>query len=122
MATKNDNFLEHRLKLYEWQETILSQNVPPADAAKEMDQMIHKYNESITKAVKDVYFKFVFTLAGAALGILGSGFNPLSVGGALVAIVRFAKFDRTPVPTPGMNAPAAMFHDAEACFQRFRWA
>jgi len=122
MATKNDDFLEHRAQLYDWQDSIVSQNIPPKQAAGEMDQMIRKYNESVTNAVKDVYFKFACTLSVAALGILGSGFNPVAVGGALVALVSFARFDRTPVPKAGLNAPAAMFHDAEACFQRFRWA
>jgi hypothetical protein len=123
LAKEDEKFREHRQKLYQWQETVLREKVPPESAVQEMDQMVEGYNKAVEKAVKNVYYKFAFTLAGAALTIAAGGlFSPLAAGGALLAVVQFAKLDMKPVVEAGDNAPAAMFHDVEATYKKFRWA
>ena len=123
LAKEDEKFQEHRQKLYEWQETVLRDKIPPAVAVTEMDQKVERYNKAVEKAVKDVYYKFAFTLAGAGLAIAAGGlFSPFATGGALLAVVRFAKYDMKPAVDAGDNAPAAMFHDIEATYKKFRLA
>ena len=123
LSREDHQFRENRQKLYEWQEKMIAESKTAQDAVAEMDVMVKAYNRCVESAVKDVYYKFAFTLAGIGLGLAGAGLlNPLAAGSALLALVKFAKFDRQPVIKPGENAPAAMFHDVEARYKRFRFA
>jgi len=123
LSRDNNKFRENRQRLYEWQERILNENIPPDVAVAEMDQMVAAYNQSVEEAVSRVFYKFAFTLTGIGLGLTAAGmFNPIASMSALLAIVQFATFDRKPVVQPDINAPAAMFHDVEANFCKFSWA
>jgi hypothetical protein len=108
-------FLEARQDLYEWQEDVIARGVPAKRAVNELNVLVDKYNHAVSKANAAVYHKLVFTLAAIALGLpqIIAG-NIAAAGGALLAMVRFAKFDRTPVITPGKAVPAAMVHEARS--------
>jgi len=115
LATKHEKFREHRRKLYEWQEQVLREGVAAEDAIREMDEMIAAYNRVVETAVRQVYYKFRFTLAGAAMAIAGAVLgSPLATASALLTVAKFATFDLHPVIEPGENAPAAMFHDFQS--------
>ena len=121
LVTDNERFRENRQRLYEWQEKVIEEKVPPNVAIAEMDQMIEAYNRSVEKAVKNVFYKFAFTIGGVGLTLAAAGlFNPLATASAVLALVKFATFDKKPLIEPGLNAPAAMFHDVESSFKRFR--
>lgn len=123
LTTKDDHFRENRRKLYAWQEEIVREGVTPEIAIQEMDQMIEAYNRSVERAIKTVYYKYAFTIAGIALGLAGAAIgNPLWTASSLLSIVQFATLDRKPVIEAGENAPAAMFHDVEAKFRKFKLA
>lgn len=123
LSKENKKFRENRQALYRWQEEVLIKHVPVERAVNTMDMMVREYNEAVEAAVGKVYYKFAFTLAAIGLSLAGAGlFNPLVTGSALLALVKFAKFDSTPAVEAGVNAPAAMFHDVEASYKRFRLA
>jgi len=77
--------------------------------------MIKAYNKCVKKAVKKVYYKFGFTVAGIALtGAVLS--NPWIAAGAVLKMVQFATLERKPVIDAGANEAAAMFHDVQTAF------
>jgi hypothetical protein len=110
-------FQEHRLGMYKWQEEMIDKNVPLEDAVNDMAAKLSKYNACVEAAVKEVYYKFGFTLLGLGIG-LGS-LDALSAAGALVTMVGFAKLDTKITISPGLNTPAAMFHDFENAQKSF---
>jgi hypothetical protein len=112
-VAKLPEFRGHRLELYDWQRQIVEKSLPPADAVKRMEDLLRNYNLCVEKAVKDVYYKFGFTVAGVILALAGAPASPLTAGGALLTMARFAKMDTKPAINAGPNAPAAMFHDFE---------
>jgi hypothetical protein len=107
-----DEFKEHRLAMYDWQQKVIADHIPGEDAVRKMDGLLAKYNLCVEKAVKDVYYKFGFTVASVALGLAAAPANPLAAGGAILAMARFA-MDTKPVINAASNSPAAMFHDFE---------
>jgi hypothetical protein len=107
-----DEFKEHRLAMYDWQQRVIAENVPANEAVTKMEGLLAKYNLCVEKAVKEVYYKFGFTVAGVVLGLAGAAASPLAAGGAILTMARFS-MDTKPVISPGPNAPAAMFHDFE---------
>jgi hypothetical protein len=106
-------FKEHRLALYEWQRKIIEEKVPPQDAVRRMEELLLKHNQCVQAAVKDVYYKLGFTVAGIVLTLAGAPPNWLTAGGALLTMARFAAMETKPAVNAGPNAPAAMFHDFE---------
>lgn len=110
LARKSD-FRKKRRELYEWQEAVIRERIPPQAAVKEMDRMVEGYNKAVEEAVHKVYYRFAFTIAGIALSLVAAPLGaPLATAGALLTMVRFATFDRKPVIDAGENQPAAMFH------------
>jgi hypothetical protein len=110
-------FQEHRLGMYKWQEEMIEKNVPPEDAVKDMAAKLSKYNACVEAAVKNVYYKFGFTVFG--LGLSMATLNPWSAAGALVTMARFGKLETKITISPGLNTPAAMFHDFENAQKSF---
>jgi hypothetical protein len=117
----NEDFKWHRESLYKWQEDVIAAEEPPSftEALKQMDFLVNRYNQAVEKAVKNVRYKFAFTVATATLG-LASAFiaGPLTIAGAslatasaFISLAEFATLDRKPVVEAGKGAPAAMFHD-----------
>jgi hypothetical protein len=117
---RSAEFRRKRRSLYKWQEDVLRSGIEPENAIEEMNQLIIDYNESVRKAVKTVYYKYAFTLAGIGLSLAGTVLNPLALAGAFVSIVKFATFDRKPVVSAGESEPAAMFHDVHR-IGKWRW-
>jgi len=116
---KLPEFQEHRLSMYEWQQKMIDKKVSPEEAIEQMDAMLSKYNACVEKAVRDVYYKFGFTVFGIVLSMTAATANPLAAGGALVTMVRFAKLETKPAISPGLNGPAAMFHDFQNAQKSF---
>ncbi len=112
-VAKIPEFKEHRAAMYAWQREMIEKKIPPLDAVKRMDELLTKYNECVEKAVKNVYYKFGFTVAGIALGLVAAPANPLAAGGALLKIAQFAKMETKPSVYAGPSGPAAMFHEFE---------
>jgi hypothetical protein len=108
-VAKLPEFQEHRLSMYDWQEKMVDKSVPLEEAVARMGEMLSKYNACVEKAVKGTYQKLGFTVFGTALSVASQ--NPLAAAGALVTMVRFAKLEKKPTLFPGLNGPAAMFHD-----------
>ncbi|MBS1857951.1 MAG: hypothetical protein JST11_21460 [Acidobacteria bacterium] len=106
-------FQEHRFAMYDWQQKVIVEGTPPEDAVRRMDLLLARYNRCVEKAVKDVYYKFAFTLAGVALSLAAAPANPLAAGGALLAMTRFSAMESRPAISAGPNGPSAMFHDFE---------
>jgi hypothetical protein len=110
--TRTAEFKQKRRSLYKWQEDVVANGIDPQNAIKEMDQLIDDYNSCVKKAVKKVYYKYAFTVAGIVLpGLAGAFVNPLASAGAFLTIMQFALFDKKPVVSAGESEPAAMFHD-----------
>lgn len=112
-VAKLPEFKEHRVALYAWQREIIDKGMPPKEAVRRMEELLAKYNQSVEKAVKDVYYKFGFTVAGILLTLASAPANPLSAGGVLLTMARFAAMDTKPAVNAGPNGAAAMFHDFE---------
>jgi hypothetical protein len=96
---------------------MIEKNVPLEDAVKDMAAKLSKYNACVEAAVKNVYYKFGFTLLG--LGLSMGTLNALSAAGALVTMVGFGKLETKITISPGLNTPAAMFHDFEIAQKSF---
>jgi len=90
-------------------------SLTPAEAVEEMRQKLDDYNGIVSRAMTRTYWKFAFTIGGAALSTTAAVLtgNPLPAVGALWSVVQFAKLDRSPVVQAGDSAPAAMFHDIQ---------
>ena len=110
---KTPEFKEHRLAIYDWQEQIVKQKIPPKDAVAQMDKMLTKYNAIVEKAVKDVYWRYAFTVAGIGLSLAAAPAGLFTAGGALITMGGFAKMSAKPVIYAGSYGPAAMWHDFE---------
>lgn len=111
---RDSDFKDKRRNLYEWQERVIRDGYKPEQAMQEIEQLIDEYNSCVKKAMREVYYKFVFTVAGIALSLVGAAaLNPLVATGALLSIVQFATLDRKPVIQAGKSEPAAMFHDVK---------
>ncbi len=114
LATDPD-FQAKRRRLYDWQEDVIERGIGASRAMQELDQMVNGYNRAVERALRSVYYKFVFTIVAAAVGAVGAALGaPLAGVGALIAVVRFAAIDRTAPIQAGESEPAAMFHDVEA--------
>lgn len=76
-------------------------------------EMLAKYNGIVEKAVKDVYWRYAFTVAGIGLSLAATPVGPFTAGGALTTMGGFAKMSAKPVIYAGPYGPAAMWHDFE---------
>lgn len=113
--SRDAEFRQARRAFYDWQLQVMRKGYDPKRAVEEMHYLIGVYNDIVKKAVRKVYLKAAFTLAGVSLGIAGATlWNPIALASSVLAVVEFATFDRKPVIEAGEAAPAAMFHDIEA--------
>jgi hypothetical protein len=110
---KKSTFKKKRRDLYEWQVRVIRDGFKPEEAIEEMEHLIDEYNTCVKNAVKKYAFRVVFTLAGVAISLAGTVFNPFSATGAVLSLVQFAAFDGKPVIEAGESKPAAMFHTVE---------
>jgi hypothetical protein len=112
--SNDEEFREHRRKLYAWQDDVIGQGIPPQRAIQEMEEMVAKYNQCVERAVKTVYYKFAFAVAAAGLALAAAPLGaPLAGVAAMCSLVQFATLDRKPVVDAGESAPAALFHDVK---------
>ncbi len=112
---RDSEFKEKRRMFYDLQLKVIDQGYDPEKAVEEMQYLVDSYNKTVKKAVRNVYLKSAFTVAGIALGIAGAAlWSPVALTSAALAIVEFATFDRKPVIEAGEAAPAAMFHDIDS--------
>jgi hypothetical protein len=112
---KEDEFRKKRRALFDWEDAVFSGRLPlkPEEALEELTAKSEEYNQQVARAGRKVWYKFAFTIGGAALGTAGfliTG-NPLSLGSATLSLIQFATLDRKPVIQAGTSAPAAMLHD-----------
>jgi hypothetical protein len=111
---RRDDFKERRAKFHRWQEDIIEQEIAPAEAVAEMEELMQQFEAIAKKARIDTYWKFAFMAIPAAIGLATAGAGmPLVVAGAsgLVSIAAFARFDRKPRIDAGDCDAAAMVHD-----------
>jgi hypothetical protein len=109
--SRKREFQEKRRQLYDWQVRVIQEKIPLEVAIQGMEKMVQSYNEAVEKASNNVYYKFAYTIAGVALTLAAAPPGAILAGvGALLAVVRFATFDRKPVVEAGESKPAAMFH------------
>ena len=118
---RSADFRTKRRQLHAWEEGIFAGRNPlkPSEALLKMEELVNEYNQCVQAAGQEVLWKFAYTLGGigvqlgTALVVGTAGPTALAAGaGAMIALARFAKFDRKPVIRAGEAAPAAVFHDA----------
>jgi hypothetical protein len=117
--SNDDRFRKKRARLYEWQESVIEDELTEEKALEELESRVVQYNKAVDGAFKDVHERFLFTIIPISLGMTGAIMSgsllPLVLAGAggLVTLVRFAKFDRKPKVDEGDFDGAAMIHDAQ---------
>lgn len=114
---RNEEFREKRQAFYDWQVDVIETGYSEEYALKEMDQMIIDYNSCIKNKMKDVTYKFVFTLANVALAVAeAAAGSPFVLANGFLAVVSFFMSDLTRDINAGAAKPAAMFHDIRRSF------
>ncbi len=122
----NDTFLEHRARLYKWQDDIVRGNIPYEMAIEEMQDCLNNYNALVNTAFGKVRVKFVWTaVIPGLLSLVPLALIPptlpvagLALGGVFINVLNFARFNRKPEIEPNQYDVAAMFHDAH---KQFGW-
>lgn len=117
---RRDDFRERRAKFHRWQEDIIDQEIAPADAIAEMEELLKQFETIARKARIDTYWKFAFMAIPVAIGLLTADAGlPMNVAGAtgLVSVASFACFDRKPRIDAGDCDAAAMIHDVQEHFR-----
>lgn len=114
-----DDFRRKRAKYYEWQETIIEEDISDEKAMEELEIRLAGFNAAISNGFAEVAEKFAYTVIPIAAGLVGSLYAggdmvPMVVGGVggLATLTRFARFERKPVIDDGDLDAAAMIHDA----------
>ncbi|MFX1283226.1 MAG: hypothetical protein ACFFB5_06205 [Promethearchaeota archaeon] len=110
---RKDDFRRKRRELYEWQEKMISKDIPVESAVIEMNELVQQYNDIIKNAKKVRKYKLAFTLIKSGISAAAAAFVPIAVGLAFVDIAHFLFFDRKLQFDPGENKPAAMIHDIQ---------
>lgn len=113
--SRDPDFREKRRELYRWQREVMSMGMPPEAALERMDQLVARYNERVSDAVKQVRYKLAFTVGNAVLAVVDTLLgSPLAAANGLLAVVSFAALDRQPAVQPTEAKPAAMFHEMKS--------
>jgi hypothetical protein len=112
-VASDSEFRTKRAQLYEWQEKVVRDGIPDADALNEMAQFVDEYNAAAKKAKGEVYTKFAFTLVPVVATAFAGPITPAVGAGAIANLVRFWIFDRKPVIKAGESQAAAMFHTVQ---------
>jgi hypothetical protein len=103
-------FRKKRANLFDWQQVIALQKIPPEAVVARLSAMTDEYNDAVLQATKQVYWKFAFTVFGIGAGLAG-GVTVGAAAAAALSLLQFATFDRKPAVDG--NSPVAMFHDIE---------
>lgn len=118
---RRDDFREKRAKFHRWQEDVIEQEIAPADAVAEMEELLKQF-EAVTRSAQiKTYVKFAFMAIPAAIGLATAGAGiPIVIAGAtgLISVASFACFDRKPNINAGDCDAAAMIHDVQQHFGR----
>jgi hypothetical protein len=118
-TAQRDDFKEKRAAFYKWQEDVIEQETLDDKAIEEMEKHLKKYQEVVQSAQANVYWKFAFTVVPVSLCVASATtVTPLLALGGLVALHRFAKFDKKAVIQTGDCQAAAMFHNVQ---ENFNW-
>jgi hypothetical protein len=108
--SRDPAFRKKRANLFEWQQVVARQKIPPEAVVARLSAMTDEYNDAVLQATKQVYWKFAFTVFGIGLGLAG-GVTTGAAAAAALSLLQFATFDRKPAVDG--NSPVAMFHDIE---------
>lgn len=111
--SRDDEFREHRAALFDWQERMVAQGIPPHEVVEALAVMTEKYNAKVRQASRKVLLKLAFTFFGVGAAFATGEVVGAGVGAAL-ALVQFLTLESTPAVEAGSARPAAMFHDIEA--------
>lgn len=110
-----DEFQEYRLRLYKWQDQIITDGTSDQDAIEQMKRYLKKYNAYVKRKGYKTKKKFFFTVLAPTLSKLIP--PPIgNVGDFLISVHNFAKFDQEPDVSPDQFQTAAMFHDIQKHF------
>lgn len=111
---KNPHFSQKRRNLYAWQENIINQGSTAKEAMGELEELIDAYNQEIKKVYREVFIKYVCTVAGLAFSIAGGAIvNPLLAVGAVIPLIQLVTVDGKAVTPLEKSSPVAMFHDID---------
>jgi hypothetical protein len=108
--SRDTTFRTKRANLFDWQQVVAQEKVPPEAVVARLSTMNDEYNDTVLQATKQVYWKFAFTVFGIGLGFAGGVTIGVAASAAL-SLLQFATFDRK--PAVDSNSPVAMFHDIE---------
>jgi hypothetical protein len=108
--SRDPAFRKKRANLFDWQQGVALQKIPPEAVVARLSAMADEYNDAVLQATKQVYWKFAFTVFGLGLGFAG-GVTIGAAASAALSLLQFATFDRK--PAVDSNSPVAMFHDIE---------
>ena len=108
--SRDPAFKSKRAKLFDWQQVVALQKIPPDAVVERLSAMTNEYNDAVLQATKQVYWKFAFTVFGIGLGFAG-GVTIGAAASAALSLLQFASFDRKPAVDG--QSPVAMFHDIE---------
>jgi hypothetical protein len=108
--SRDTTFRTKRANLFDWQQVVAQEKVPPEAVVARLSTMTDEYNDAVLQATKQVYWKFAFTVFGIGLGFAGGVTIGVAASAAL-SLLQFATFDRK--PAVDSNSPVAMFHDIE---------
>jgi hypothetical protein len=108
--SRDPGFRKKRANLFDWQQVVALQKIPPEAVVARLSTMTDEYNDAVLQATKAVYWKFAFTVFGAGLAFAG-GVTVGVAASAALSLLQFATFDRKPAVKD--DSPVAMFHDIE---------
>lgn len=117
---RREDFRERRVKFHRWQEDIIDQEIAPADAIAEMEELLKQFETIAHKARIDTYWRFAFLAIPTAIGLATAeaGIPMVAAGAAsLVSVASFTYFDRKPKIDAGDCDAAAMIHDVQEQFK-----
>jgi hypothetical protein len=115
------DLLDAKLDLLPEEMVIIEQEISPADAVGEMEELLKQLEALTKKARIETYFKFTFMALPAAIGVAtaDAGIPMLAAGAAgLISVASFACFDRKPKIDAGDCDAAAMIHDVQEHFRQ----
>ena len=110
-----DEFQEYRIKLYEWQDRIITDNTSDEDAIKQMQGYLKRYNAVAKKKGYRMKEKFAYTVV--AKNLVGLVPGPLAVvPKLLIDTHNFVKFEQGSTMSGPQYEAAAMFHSIHKHF------
>jgi hypothetical protein len=132
---RDDTYVRRRRCFHDWQRQTLSHGTLPADAAEELSQLVHEYNEYVRKAQGSFRVETAMLVGGLSVAALAAfagvapamvagigigalkGVQVVSIGNAAVgAVLQIARHvrNRKQPDSGARDFTGAMFHQIEA--------